>query len=191
MGIDDNRTRNPIQIAEQQVGGFSADTGKPKKIVHIIGHPSVMLFKQNDSAVYQITGFGMIETTGVDVFLHFFHIRFGKGFKSGKTRKKGRCDHVYARIGTLCREPDGKQQFIIFVIIQRTDCFRILCQKKPDDFIDLFLSTHGKSILSYFRMRDLISERKNTPPGTAGCDFYQRFRAMFPPHSMVSRFTPL
>ena len=70
MGIDDNRSRNPIQIAEQQIGGLSPDTGKAEKVFHIVRDLPAVLFEQGDGAVYQISGFGVVEAAGMNVFFN-------------------------------------------------------------------------------------------------------------------------
>ena len=101
-----------------------------------------MLFQQYNGTIDDVPCLGVIKSAGVNVFFHLFHVGFGKGFQRGKACKECRRDHVDAGIGALSRKPNGKQQLIILIIVQRAYGFGIFSQKPPDNFIDLFLCTH-------------------------------------------------
>ena len=164
MGIHNDGTGNTIEIPENKIRGFPANAGEPHKLFHGVGDPAAVFFQKGNGTVDDIPRLGVIEAAGVNIALHLCNVGLRKGLQGRKTLKQGGRDHVDALVRALCGETYGEKQLIVLSVVQRADCLRVLGEQAPDNFIYLFLCAHGNASA-------------------------QRLSVMFPPHSMVSRYT--
>ena len=190
MGIHHHRTGDPVKVSQQQVRRFAPDPRQLQQLFHAVGYFPAVLVQQDNGALDNVPGLGAEKAAGMDQFLYFGDVGFGKGLQRRKAGEERGGNLIHPFIRTLGGEPDGEQQFIILPVIQGTDGFRIFRQQTPDDFIDLFLCAHqGNSF-------------QKSPACSGGAPLYcflpvfrlcprQRLTVMPPPHSMVVRSTPL
>lgn len=68
MGIDHDGAGHMEDIAHDEVGGFSADTGQSDQLVEGIGNLAVVAVAQDACHRDDILGFGFVESAGFDVF---------------------------------------------------------------------------------------------------------------------------
>ena len=68
--IADHTAGRGIKITQQQIGGFSADTGQPQKGVHSIGHFSTVVTDQHLAGKDNVLGLMVVEAAGADIVFH-------------------------------------------------------------------------------------------------------------------------
>ena len=79
---------------------------------------------------------------------HVLHRCFGQRFQRGIGGKQFRCYLVYPGVGTLGGQTRGKQQFVVFLVGQRTDGVWVKYLQILDNTQDCAFSFHGVGILS-------------------------------------------
>ena len=124
-----------INIAENEIRRLSAYARKGYQFLHCIRHDAAMFRQKHLSAFHDVSCLGAEKTAGMDVPLHFLHIRFRKCLKGRKTRIERGRHLIDALVCTLGGKADSEQQLICFFIIQRTLCQRIFLLQLCDDFI--------------------------------------------------------
>ena len=145
MGVHNGRTGDFIYVTQNEVCGFSAYTGQGGKLLHGLRHFAIVLCQQHLGAGNHIASLCSEETAGMNIFLNLFHICLRKCLQSGKSFKKRRGDFVYALVSTLSGKADGEKKLIVLFPIQSAVGQRIFLHQQPNDFIDLFLSTHRRN----------------------------------------------
>ena len=73
---------------------------------------------------------------------HLIHVRLRKGLQRGVAGKKCRGHQIHPCIGTLGRQPHGKQQLIVLAVVQRALCIGVQGLQRRDDGGDLLFAFH-------------------------------------------------
>ena len=107
-----NDGRLAVNIAADEIGGFSSDARKTGQILYIIRHPSIEPFQNIAAHFDDAFRLGAKKTAGMDRGTELFKIGCGKGFQGRVFFKERRRDHVDAGGGTLRRKRRWDQQLI-------------------------------------------------------------------------------
>ena len=142
MGINNDGTRNTEQVAENKIRRFAADSGQGSEFFHGVWDFPIILFQKDFGAFHNITRFGMIKTTGMDITLNLFNICLGKGFKGRETFIESGSNFVYSLIGALCGETHGEKKLVGLFIIKSAVCLRVFRKKQTHYIFYLFRSSH-------------------------------------------------
>ena len=121
VGIDHDRAGHMEDIAHDEVGGFSADTGQGDQLVEGIGDLAVIAVAQDARHRDDILGFGFVESAGFDVFRQLLGCALREVRGAGVALKKRGSHHVDARVGTLGGESGRDQALERIGIHQRAD----------------------------------------------------------------------
>ena len=132
----------PVDIPQNEVGGLTPHAGEPQQLLHGVRHSAAERLPQHTGRGYDIPCLGTPEAAGVDVLSHLIHVRLRKGLQRGVAGKKCRGHQIHPCVGTLGRQPHGKQQLIVLAIVQRALCVGIQGLQRRDDGGDLLFGFH-------------------------------------------------
>ena len=118
MGIANHAAGNPIEIAQQQIGGFPAHAGKPEQLLHGARDLAMKFGKQHLTGQHNVPGLVLIEAAGADIVFHIGNVRVCHGLQRGVGGKQGRGDLIDPGVGALGGQPDGDHQLIVLFVVQ-------------------------------------------------------------------------
>ena len=139
VGIDHDGAGHMIDIAHDEIGGFSADTGQGGQLVERMGNLAVVALAKDARHRDDILRFGFVESAGFDVFRKLLGGAFGKIRGAGVALKQGGSDHIDACVGTLGGQARRDQTLQRIGILERTDRIGIfLFQRFDRELCNLF-----------------------------------------------------
>ena len=147
MGVSHHHAGFVEDVPLNQVGGFPAHTGEFQQILHGPGDPAAEVGQQHLGAAYQIPALSVVEAAGVDVLGYLGGVRCRKGLQRGEAGEESGGDLVDPGIGTLGGEPDGEQQFVVFLILQGADAVGIEIFQPVDNGPYILGGFHGAILL--------------------------------------------
>ena len=124
MGIHHNG-RLFKNISQNKICGFSSRSGKRQKILHGIGHFTVIYLGYSFAAGFYIFRLVFIKPCRADIFFQFSQIGIRIIFARAVFAKKLFCDNIHPRICALCRQLCGYQHFQRRRIIKRAFNVRV------------------------------------------------------------------
>lgn len=133
----------PVDVAQNEIGGLAAHAGQRQQIVHVVGDFAAEPRQQLLGGGNDIPGLGPPEAAGLDVPAHLVHIGGGEGLQRRVAGEQRRCYQIHPGVGTLGRQPHGKQQLVVFAVVQRAGRVGVQLLQRRDDGGDLLCRFHG------------------------------------------------
>ena len=94
VGIADHAAGNGVQVAQKEIGGFSAHAGQAQKLLHSAGDFAAIVCQQHLAGEDNVFRFLPEKTAGTDVIFHILHLGGGHSFQGGIGGKKGGGDQI-------------------------------------------------------------------------------------------------
>ena len=135
-------------VAQDQIGCLSAHAGKSRQLFHGAGHLAAVLRKQLLGAGHDVPGLAVIKAAGVDVLAHLCRVSLGKALQGREAGIKSRGHLIDPLVRALGGQADGKQQLVVFFVLQRAKRIRISLLELVNDPLDCGLGFHGDHLLS-------------------------------------------
>ena len=121
VGVGYHHAGGVMDVPQDQVGGLPAYSRQGEELLHGAGDFAVKFFQKHPGGKDDVLGLGPEEAAGVDVRLDVRRLRPGQGLQGGVVGEEGGGHLIHPLVGTLGGEPGGKEQLIVFLILQGAD----------------------------------------------------------------------